>query len=103
MRIIPSYNILMFLRCALQKGYGIRIKGMHFITSSTFISLFVSLVKLALSAKLRQRIHVHKKFEDLYEFVPKDILPVEYGGKERSLLDIYGKYVRIYFFIFRSI
>ncbi|XP_069356693.1 uncharacterized protein [Maniola hyperantus] len=67
------------------EGYGMRIKGIHIISESKVVDGFVMLLKQAVSAKIAGRIHVHKSVKDLYEFVPKAMLPEDYGGEERSL------------------
>ncbi|KAH9636998.1 hypothetical protein HF086_016280 [Spodoptera exigua] len=69
----------------MTEGYGIRIKQIHVITESKMLDTLVSFLKQVLSTKLAGRIHMHKNLDTFYEFVPKDILPVEYGGSERPL------------------
>lgn len=36
------------------------------------------------------QVHVHKSLESLYEHVPKEVLPKEWGGKERGLDELNG-------------
>lgn len=38
------------------------------------------------------QIHVHENLESLYEYVPKDILPQEYGGNAGPIDAINSKY-----------
>ncbi|XP_045770026.1 uncharacterized protein LOC123870699 [Maniola jurtina] len=67
------------------EGYGMRIKGIHIISESKFVEGFVMLLKQAVSAKVGNRINVYRSVKDLHDFIPKAILPEEYGGEERSL------------------
>ncbi|CAH1640958.1 unnamed protein product [Spodoptera littoralis] len=82
----PFLNILV-------KGYGGRMKNLHFITDSKAIEILVSTVKQLLSEKVGQRIQVHKTLEDLYEIVPRDVLPEEYGGKQKSYYKMQAEWV----------
>lgn len=75
-----------------QEGYGFRMKGIHLLTTSKMSDALVSLLKQILSKKIGGRIHVHMDIESLYEFVPKDILPSEYGGSAPSMDELRGKF-----------
>lgn len=68
-----------------------RIKGLHLLSDSKAIEAMVVLLKQVLSPKLSSRIRVHKTVETVYEFIPKDLLPIEYGGKEKPLIKLHGK------------
>lgn len=70
---------------------GQRIKKMHFISGSTFLDTVISILKQGMTAKLSKRIYVHDSCETLYDHIPKEILPQEYGGNEKSLIEIKGK------------
>ncbi|KAJ2937368.1 hypothetical protein O0L34_g1962 [Tuta absoluta] len=73
-------------------GYGLRLKGMHFLTNSKLIDTLVTMLKQVLSTKLAERIKVHTKIESLYELVPREILPKEYGGDELYLKELREKW-----------
>ncbi|KAJ0173156.1 hypothetical protein K1T71_011332 [Dendrolimus kikuchii] len=77
------------------EGYALRMKGVHFITSSSTIEILTKLFKSVVSAKIGSRVYAHKSLETLYEFVPKDILPVEYGGDEVSLQGLDDKWTDV--------
>ncbi|XP_034827508.1 alpha-tocopherol transfer protein-like [Maniola hyperantus] len=69
----------------IMDGFGMRIKGIHIITSSKTIDTLIALFKQALSAKVAERIKVHFSVDNLHEFIPKEILPRDYGGQAKSL------------------
>lgn len=48
------------------------------------------MVKQVLSEKIAKRIHVHKDFATLKDYIPLEILPIEYGGKEKSMHELQG-------------
>lgn len=68
-----------------------RIKEIHVITSSRMVDTLLALLKQVFSEKLSARIRTHKSKETIYEFVPKEIMPSDYGGEEKSLIDLHGK------------
>ncbi|XP_073948229.1 alpha-tocopherol transfer protein-like isoform X1 [Choristoneura fumiferana] len=70
------------------EGYGMRIKGIHIMTTSKMSDAFVAVLKQVLSKKVGGRIHVHMDIESLHEFVPKKILPSEYGGSAVSIEEL---------------
>lgn len=73
----------------IREGYGMRIKGFHLLSDSKAIEAIVAVFKQVLSQKLIGRVYVHKTIDSLHDYIPKDILPVEYGGKEKSLLQLH--------------
>nr|XP_049698915.1 alpha-tocopherol transfer protein-like [Helicoverpa armigera] len=69
----------------LMEGYGARLKGIHLLTESKAIDLFVKTMKQFLSEKIGNRIHVHPNMDALHKIVPKEILPSDFGGAEKSI------------------
>ncbi|GFV35899.1 uncharacterized protein TNCV_2866581 [Trichonephila clavipes] len=41
----------------------------------------LALLKTVITKKLRSRIHVHSRVEDLFDHFPRSVLPTEYGGE----------------------
>ncbi|OWR55143.1 alpha-tocopherol transfer protein [Danaus plexippus plexippus] len=80
----------------MREGYGMRIKGIHIYTQSMAIDALVSIMKQGTSPKVANRYKVHKTLESVYDYIPKDILPVEYGGKEKPLFDLHKKMRNIF-------
>lgn len=78
----------------ITEGYGTKIKGIIFLTGSKFIDGFVRIVKPFFSEKIASRIHVASTIEGLKEFLPVDILPEEYGGKEQSIKILHANLVK---------
>ncbi|CAK1590223.1 unnamed protein product [Parnassius mnemosyne] len=77
-------------------GYGLRVKAMHILTPSKTVETLVSLFKQILSAKVGQRIQIHKDLESLHKVVQKDVLPEELGGSERSIAKLHREWVDVY-------
>lgn len=70
-----------------------RVKGIHILTTSKAVDFFLQIFKQAVNSKIAQRIHVHAKIDTLYEYVPKDSLPLDYGGKEKSIETLASKFL----------
>nr|ATY51931.1 CTD17 [Heliconius melpomene] len=79
----------------IKDGYGMRLKGIHLLSESKAIDAIVALFKQVFSAKLAARIVVHKTINTFYEYVPKQSLPREYGGNEKSLIELHDQFQEI--------
>lgn len=82
-----------FLIC-VQEAYPVKLKEVHVINVSPIVDTIVNFVKPFLKEKIRERIHIHSSLDELYNFVPKAMLPSEYGGEAGSIKDINGKYIK---------
>lgn len=83
--------MLFIINLILQEGYGVRTKAIYLLSSSKVIDALVSIMKQVFSEKLGKRIHVLKTVEAIHEHLPKEILPKDYGGNEKSLAELHGK------------
>lgn len=79
-----------FLVC-VQEAYPVKLKEVHVINISPLVDTIVNFVKPFLKEKIRERIHIHSNLEDLYKFVPKEMLPAEYGGQAGPIKELNGK------------
>ncbi|KAF9404824.1 hypothetical protein HW555_014148 [Spodoptera exigua] len=73
----------------LMDGYACRISDIYIISSSKTVEVLTSLLKQLLSKKIAGRINVVKTLEELYEYVPKDMMPKDYGGNEVTIMEMY--------------
>ncbi|KAF7273730.1 hypothetical protein GWI33_013576 [Rhynchophorus ferrugineus] len=78
----------------LERVYSSRVAGIHYLNLPTSLEVLIKFVKVMLKEKLRKRICIHKTVETLYEHVPKESLPEEYGGKGLSLLVLHGLWLK---------
>jgi hypothetical protein len=76
-----------FLVC-VQEAYPVKLKEVHVINVSPIVDTIVNFVKPFLKEKIRERIHIHSSIDELYKYVPKDMLPAEYGGTAGPIKDI---------------
>ncbi|CAG5034633.1 unnamed protein product [Parnassius apollo] len=76
-------------------GYAMSIKALHLVTSSKTVETITEFVKPILSAKLSQRIQIHKDLKSLHQVVQRDVLPEELGGNERSIVKLHREWVDV--------
>lgn len=61
---------------------------------SPLIETLISWVKPFLKEKIRNRIFVHSNMDTLHNYIPKDVLPEEYGGTGGCLKDIQVEWIK---------
>ncbi|XP_068620796.1 uncharacterized protein [Battus philenor] len=72
-----------------QDAMPLRMKGTHYLNTPTGFETVFNAVKSLLNEKNQNRLYVHNKnYDELYKHIPKDILPVEYGGKGGTIKEI---------------
>ncbi|KAM3959038.1 uncharacterized protein ACR2FA_006879 [Aphomia sociella] len=72
-----------------QDAAPVRMKGFHYLNTPTGFETIFNTMKGFLNEKNRNRLHVHNKnYEELYKFIPKDVLPAEYGGNGGTIAEI---------------
>ncbi|CAG4932502.1 unnamed protein product [Colias eurytheme] len=76
-------------------GYGMKVKGIHMITQSKAIDLLVQIFKQILKPKLASRIHIYKSSDELHDIIDKDVLPVDFGGYEKSIKEMQDDWVNV--------
>nr|CAI5826737.1 unnamed protein product [Callosobruchus analis] len=69
----------------LMLSVNLRLRGLHFLNAPPSIDKVMFLVKTFLPEKFSRKVHVHKNADTLYQFVPKECLPENYGGSLDSL------------------
>jgi len=73
----------------LQDGLPARLKAIHTINTASFIDMITSMLKPFMNKELSEKLHYHSiNSESIFDFIPKDIMPVEIGGTGQCLKDI---------------
>lgn len=70
------------------QAFSARVAHFHYINNPSFIDAMKMLFKPLLKAKIFNKVVIHKDFESLYEYLPRENLPIEYGGTERTMAEI---------------
>ncbi|KAH8261761.1 hypothetical protein KR038_007975, partial [Drosophila bunnanda] len=70
----------------LQVAFPVRLRAIHMVNCPTYLDRIVSVVKPFISDEVFKLIRFHTvSMDSLYEFVPRKMLPEEYGGGAGSL------------------
>lgn len=79
----------------LQLAFPVRIKAIHMINCPSYLDKLVSVVKPFISKEVFSMMHFHTTgLETLYDHVPKELLPVEYGGLAGNLTDLKAQFMK---------
>lgn len=70
----------------IQEAVPIRLKGVHLINVVPFIDKIVAMIKPFLKKEILEIFQLHQKEDTVYPFVPRKMLPSEYGGDAPSRL-----------------
>ncbi|XP_063906752.1 alpha-tocopherol transfer protein-like isoform X4 [Zophobas morio] len=81
-----------FLVCATD-ALPIKVKEVHIVNPPFFIDSIIAFIKPFLKEKILKRIHFHKDVTTLHEYIPKGLLPEEYGGTAGKLKLHWDKYL----------
>ncbi|XP_060806846.1 uncharacterized protein LOC106129868 [Amyelois transitella] len=89
--VMTSINLTEFRQIAtiIMEGYGARIKDIYCISSSKLMKTLVDLLKPMVSKKLGDRVQIIEDKNLLKEKISVEILPSDYGGKEKSLPELH--------------
>uniref|UniRef100_A0A1A9Z835 CRAL-TRIO domain-containing protein n=1 Tax=Glossina pallidipes TaxID=7398 RepID=A0A1A9Z835_GLOPL len=71
-----------------EKALPLRVKGVHFVNVSSTAEKFFNLVKSLMPERIKQRFYVHPNYESLYDYVPQECLPKEYGGTDGTIENV---------------
>lgn len=63
---------------------------------SPIIDTIIGWVKPFLKEKIKNRIYVHSDLTSLHQYLPKEVLPEEYGGTAGKLQIYHGTYKNIF-------
>lgn len=82
-------SMLKKMTMMMQEGSAFRVKGMHYVNAPSFFEKVFTFFKTFLNEKMKSRIYVHGgDIASLHNIIPKDILPIEYGGEVGTIEEI---------------
>ncbi|XP_068204370.1 alpha-tocopherol transfer protein-like isoform X6 [Palaemon carinicauda] len=86
-QMTPSY--IKKAATVMQEGYPMRPKGLNYINTPAAFDTVFNIFKSFMKEKMKKRVHIHgSDLESLYKQVPKECLPVEYGGTNGTIEEI---------------
>jgi retinaldehyde-binding protein 1 len=81
----------MFLQY-VQEAVPHRLKQNHYVNCSPILTKIMTLIRPFVNKELNESMHFHTSgLDTFYEFIPRDRLPIEYGGTGGSLRDLHAK------------
>lgn len=66
-------------------------RGAHYIHAPVFVDKVISLFKMLVKPKLRDRFYVHSSLQALYDVLGREFLPSDLGGEELTIAELSGK------------
>ncbi|KAJ3618113.1 hypothetical protein MTP99_006144 [Tenebrio molitor] len=74
----------------VQEATPVRIKGLHYINVVPFADTLIGMAKPFMKKELVDMLNFHdESMETLYKYVPKEIMPKDYGGEGPSLATLH--------------
>ncbi|XP_070509751.1 alpha-tocopherol transfer protein-like [Chironomus tepperi] len=95
-RIMSHLGILKTYADYGQEAAPIKIIETHFINCPSIFNKFMSFVKPFLGKQVRDTLICHSSLDSLYTYIPKDILPVDYGGTAEPLDEYHVKVKEVF-------
>lgn len=78
----------------LQDALPVRLKGLHFMNTSSVMDVILNMMKPFMKKELMDMLHMHSTSESLDKFIPLDVLPNEVGGKAGPLMELHEKQIK---------
>ncbi|XP_060663464.1 alpha-tocopherol transfer protein-like [Drosophila nasuta] len=79
----------------LQEAYPSRLKAVHIINCPSFLDRMMAMMKPFIREEILQLMHYHTEgLDSLYEKIPRDMLPNEYGGKAGSMAELKAQWLQ---------
>lgn len=93
-----SKNVKTFLFYArfLQEGPPVTLVCNHVVNTSVVLDGIVAMVKPILSKRVSDLLQFHRTGNGLLSFIDKEVLPVDYGGEEKPLDELYSNWLTMF-------
>ncbi|XP_037866431.1 retinol-binding protein pinta isoform X1 [Bombyx mori] len=83
----PAYARKLFM--CFENALTIRMTRINVLNAPIGMRTAVAIFKLFLKEKLKKRIYIYNEdYEEMFKYIPKSLLPKEYGGTEGTLQDL---------------
>ncbi|XP_028140956.2 retinaldehyde-binding protein 1-like isoform X3 [Diabrotica virgifera virgifera] len=72
----------------LERVHSFRTHSIHFINAPAYYHHTITLFKTFLKKKLSDRVYSHRSLDEVLKHLPLDILPSDFGGKQKSCAEL---------------
>ncbi|XP_071442892.1 alpha-tocopherol transfer protein-like [Hetaerina americana] len=73
----------------VQEGHPVKLRGIHVMNTMPIIDKLMGIMRPFMKAEMARLIHFHTPGSTtLYKYIPKEILPADYGGNVESVATI---------------
>lgn len=79
----------------VQEATPFKIIQNHFINCSPMMDKFISLVKPFMKKEIIDTMKFHTSLESLYDTLPRELLPNEFGGSAGNIDDFYDSWIKV--------
>jgi uncharacterized protein (DUF2267 family) len=80
MRLFMKYN---------QEAHPVTVRQVHIVNCNSMLNTVLAVLKPMMKAEVAAYIHTHlPNSETLFDFVPREVIPAEYGGKAGPIEEI---------------
>ncbi|KAG5680467.1 hypothetical protein PVAND_009975 [Polypedilum vanderplanki] len=88
LKMMRAFSVAKFYMKYLQESTPIRVVQVHIINPSSNVYRMFSMMRPFMTKELLDVFHIHSNgYEALYDYVPKELLPTEYGGTSGVTVD----------------
>lgn len=96
LKFAASLSVTRFYLKYVQEAVPFRIHQNHFVNCSPVLTKFMTLVRPFIQKEIFDALHFHTSgYESLYEFVPRQQLPLEYGGDAGKSDDLFKQWLKV--------
>ncbi|CAH1112962.1 unnamed protein product, partial [Psylliodes chrysocephalus] len=79
-----------------EEAHPMKLKQVHYVNAPPFFDRFLSLLKPIIKKDVLKMVHFHLPNSDtLFDYIPRDLLPEEYGGTVGRCNDLNKKWVEL--------
>lgn len=71
-----------------QEAASFPVKGIHYLNTNAVLDKLVTFTRPFLSSNILDVLQLHSNLETFFKFIPKEIVPKEYGGNEPTLKEM---------------
>ena len=92
LKLGPAISTVRLFMRYVQEAVPHRLTQNHFVNCSPVLMKIIALIRPFIDKELCDSMHFHTSgYDSLYEFLPKESLPIDYGGLLGPLDEFYDK------------